>query len=859
MHKSILFFICNLLVFCSFAQISQAPNPSWIRNTLKSPVTPDLDDISEGYYYELIEYQIDLKSKTRFYKNIKVIFDNNGIENAGEVLVSFNPEYQKLIIHELKIVRDGQTIDKLKLKNFKIISSETEMHRSLYNGTKSAYFVLDDLREGDKIVFSYSLQGFNTVFDNKFFDSFNLQGYEPIGLVHVNFSVPEHRNITFKNYNNANKPTKELHEGYTNYYWESSNTPKAEYNSYSPIWYSDLDWIECSEHKNWNEVSEWVKGINPIAAIKPNSPLGKYVDKIYVEAKGDKYVFLKSATDFVQNDIRYLGIEVGEYSHRANLPEKVFTQRYGDCKDKSVLLVSILKSKGIDANIVLTNSYEYNDLKDRLPSPLHFNHMIVSVSIDGREQFIDPTITNQGGVIRDRYIPYYGNVLNIRDPKAISSLPKEVNTNLSIAEVYELKGKSEALLKVKTVYSGGNADNIRQYYKDNAKNAIQKSLLDYYAKLYPKIKKKEPLRFEDDLENNVFTVFENYLISDIGVLDPSNNRKTLGVYANFIGENLPEVLATHKAPIAINFPFNLEYDIIIVDPNSHKFTNLSERINVDRPAYYFNKGITIKQDSLKISYRLGFHDSFIAATDVETYKEDFAQRDMIFYNGFYLDGLGQLDIGLVDISFAKLPLLLFFLTIVMAILFIIRYTKSKVYVDPVDYSMAYSSIGGWLIFLAIACLLTTFNMGRELLGSEGILRANIWNITSYGLDINPVFYYIIIGLELVVNTLTIVFLFYSLYLMMKRRDIFPQTLFYILLVFALFALLDTLLVWIFIPTLFTEDLVTAVVRNLIFATIWCLYLKQSERVKLTFIIPYDGDIAYNVVEEEIVADDEDEE
>ncbi|XHR98086.1 hypothetical protein ACFJIV_16335 [Mucilaginibacter sp. UC70_90] len=42
-----------------------------------------------------------------------------------------------------------------------------------------------------------------------------------------------------------------------------------------------------------------------------------------------------------------MGIEIGEYSHRANNPEKVFRQRYGDCKDKSLLLVSMLKAGGL--------------------------------------------------------------------------------------------------------------------------------------------------------------------------------------------------------------------------------------------------------------------------------------------------------------------------------------------------------------------------------------------------------------------------------------------------------------------------------------------------------------------------------
>ena len=55
--------------------------------------------------------------------------------------------------------------------------------------------------------------------------------------------------------------------------------------------------------------------------------------------------YFRVAVNFVQNEIRYMGIETGKYSHKANSPEKVFKQRYGDCKDKSLLLASILKCR----------------------------------------------------------------------------------------------------------------------------------------------------------------------------------------------------------------------------------------------------------------------------------------------------------------------------------------------------------------------------------------------------------------------------------------------------------------------------------------------------------------------------------
>lgn len=77
----------------------------------KKALKPNLDDISDGYYYELIEHQINLASQTKYYKDIKVLFDQSGIENLGQVQVTFDPHFQKLQLHELKIIRNGKDIN----------------------------------------------------------------------------------------------------------------------------------------------------------------------------------------------------------------------------------------------------------------------------------------------------------------------------------------------------------------------------------------------------------------------------------------------------------------------------------------------------------------------------------------------------------------------------------------------------------------------------------------------------------------------------------------------------------------------------------------------------------------------------
>lgn len=820
-----------------FGQLSQSAVPTWLRPTKSKSIVPDLEEISQGYYYDHIEYQVNLNTNTRFYKDIKVIFDNSGTESAGQINISFNPEYQQVILHELKVIRNGKELNKLDVKKFKVLSVEEELGRSLYNGMKSAYFIIDDLRKDDRVICSYSIQGFNTVFQNKFADSYSLQRYEPCGLIYVNYVVPSGRKLKFKSFNKSPQATVANIDNNTCYFWEITGPQKTTYLPNTPYWFVDYDYIECSEYSNWTEVSNWVKSINPIPKISPNSSLYQFVDKEWNDSKGNKYTFLEKVTNFVQNEIRYMGVEVGEYSHRANNPEKVFQQRYGDCKDKSVLLAAILQSKGIDGYLVLANSYDENGLINYLPSPLHFNHMIVGVSIDDRLQYIDPTISNQGGPIRDRYIPYYGYVLHTAYPESLSSIPKEVNKNINIKETYHLKEGYNAILEVKTVYEGGSADDMRSYFKSTAKNQIQKSYLDYYVRLYKKAEKNKPLRFEDDLQNNVFIVYEEYKIPEFGTVNEQLDRRVLGIYANQLSERLPEIELNHKGPISLTYPLQMEYEIQLINANGEKFSIAPLTTFEERDAYSYGKSVKVVNDTLKINYNLSIHSSFVEEKAVGEYENDFSNRDNLLYDEYYLDTNGVLEADIVGGTISWMNVLLILLTIIISMIVILKYNKSKAgtLIKPTNSGMINHEMDGWMVFMGLGIFGSIVRMLFACFGEDSIILNNLWIVADV-VALDKVLYYFVVTFTIVANTGLLVFLFYSFYLYYNKRDIFPQTYFCLLIANVVVVIFDAVAVQFLFPQVGSADSET--LRSILFSAIWAVYLLRSVNVREVFAKPY---------------------
>src|ERR1700688_435864 len=65
---------------------------------------------------------------------------------------------------------------------------------------------------------------------------------------------------------------------------------------------------------------------------------------------------VQALASFAQDDIRYVGIELGIGGHQPHPAAEVFANRYGDCKDKATLLSTMLKEVGVDSYYVVINS-----------------------------------------------------------------------------------------------------------------------------------------------------------------------------------------------------------------------------------------------------------------------------------------------------------------------------------------------------------------------------------------------------------------------------------------------------------------------------------------------------------------------
>ncbi len=163
---------------------------------------------------------------------------------------------------------------------------------------------------------------------------------------------------------------------------KESNMPSAS-NYYAYVKFAPDDW------KSWNDIASWYynKIYLPQFIITDNirSVAASHTEGLTTESEkiAALYKYVKS--------LRYVAIELGIGGIRPQQPATVLERQFGDCKDKSILLISLLQSLGISAKPVLVLTAPAGTMDPGFPN-WNFNHMIVKTETsDKKAYWLDPT------------------------------------------------------------------------------------------------------------------------------------------------------------------------------------------------------------------------------------------------------------------------------------------------------------------------------------------------------------------------------------------------------------------------------------------------------------------------------------
>ena len=816
--------------------VSIGSEPEWLYKPVLKPIKSyEEGSVSDGYYLEYVDGQVNLRSQSVYRHAIRHIVNESGVQNASEVSVTYDPAYQKVIFHKIALIRNGRITSQLNLDQIKVVQEETDAESFQYNGMKRAFIILKGTRKDDRIEYAYSIVGFNPVFENRFTDKIYFSADDEISNYFQTYLVPDGRSLTFKMLNGATPPLKTKRGDLVIYHW--NNPPLKLYESQNkvPEWFDNYPCVEISEFRNWKEVADW--GYNLFSRYQYEIPdeLKLKISKWRTISKGDKEMFANLATRFVQDEIRYLGMEIGMYSHKPHLPSEVFKQAYGDCKDKALLLTTILRQEGIPAYVALVSTNRRSQLQLATPSIEDFDHAIVAVERSSGFLFMDATVNFQRGEFSTTYIPDYGFALLLKDGQdKLQSIEPGYPNSTEITERYVLPLKDSSRLLVTTLYQGGAADKIRAEMAEVSIKEMSQSYLKYYEKYLEGIRHVKNVEARDDSVRNHYHTLEEYVMPSFWK-GKENGGKVIEVYAKTVDVNIPDPKGAYaEGPMAIEFPLTLRYSLIL--ELDAQYSLPFEDIHQKTDSYQFDFTSSVNGNQVELKYFYKTFKDHIPQNELAAYKEAYAK--IVEYMSFEFskgDGI-QSPTEKPRKGDSGINWLMVLIAVLLLGGAVAGFRKLDARVPSTSVSFANQSIGGWVAFLGVTLLLSLLFQIYSFTESNYFDHSTWIDIENSG----GRYLQFIFVVEFINAALTISFLGFLLYWFIKRRDIFPEMFIgyfigflsgqLILIILYIIAHYRNLLVEV------PKENTIAFVRSLIYGAVWTTYVRRSVRVKNTFVV-----------------------
>jgi hypothetical protein len=394
----------------------------------------------------------------------------------------------------------------------------------------------------------------------------------PVYQVYYKLAAPAGRKINFKYLNQQPVATISSAGGQQVYEWRSSNIPSVVLQDFMPSWYDPYSQVLVSEFISWKEVNNWAMELFP-AKKALSAPLQKKIGEIEKAYTNDADR-TKAALQFVQDDIRYMGIEMGENSHKPADPSKIFAQRFGDCKEKSYLLCCMLNALHIDASPVLINTVSKKNINAMLPAPTNFDHVTVRIKLDNQFYWFDPTISYQRGDIKNIFYPDYqaGLVIDAATD-TLSAIEFRNISSVHVKEYFKVGAMSGGgTLVVTSTFQGSEADDLRNAFNSETISEKMTSYQKFYATYFEDIK-ADSLTFADDDSTGIFTTKEYYSLPNFWTLEKSGMKKF-----SFSAFTINSVIYKPKEkertmPFRLLYPAKYTEELVIDLPEDWKVTD----------------------------------------------------------------------------------------------------------------------------------------------------------------------------------------------------------------------------------------------------------------------------------------------
>lgn len=333
-------------------------------------------------------------NKVVYYEHFLIkILNDRGKKDFAEIDINYDSTYEKVELEFAKTIKPDGDIVLVGEKNIRDVSRY--LNFPLYSNARAKIISMPEITEGAVIEYKAKITQNQMIADREFNLAYSLEDNNPIKLAKFKIIAPKEKRLFIKNINEQyNKDNFKLYpqikeaENKKIYSWEFRDIPQIIPEAGSPAVSKITPIILISSFDSWDAIYAWWSGL-AFTKIESSPEIKKQVIELIKDKKTD-FQKAQSIFNYCTSNIRYVAVEYGQAGYEPHNARDIFNNKYGDCKDQAILLITMLRDANLEAYPVLISTKDNIDLIKDFPSAL-FNHAIAVVKIEDKLYFLDPT------------------------------------------------------------------------------------------------------------------------------------------------------------------------------------------------------------------------------------------------------------------------------------------------------------------------------------------------------------------------------------------------------------------------------------------------------------------------------------
>ena len=446
---------------------------AYIQKIIRSAASQsDFPEAGAAVLFKERRFEADADAYTiKIHKLVK-IFNARGIKEYGEIRVAYDDTYEYVGVDFARIIKPDHSVVTLSPMFF--TTSTPYSNFPLYSNCKYRVISIPGLEENTVIEYQVTKRRIKLVNGEDFWDIHKFKEPEPVLYQTYTVNFPREKKIHVRTLGMKKKPIRTIEGKTKTLTWKFTEQPPLMYEDVMPPIDEVTPQIWISSFDDWDEFGNWWRSLFQDQMDIDNEMKSKV--KELTSKITDAEEKIRAIYQWITLHVRYIIMEYGDAGFRPHKASEVFRNRYGDCKDQAILLITMLREAGMEAYPVLLNVKRKNVIKE-IPM-MQFNHCITVAKIDGKYIFLDPT---------KETCPYgYNPALN-QDKTCIAftdnryeflKLPLEnaAKNKETIKINITMENNGSINVQRTTTMCGEKALNLREWFKCNTPDRIRETI-----------------------------------------------------------------------------------------------------------------------------------------------------------------------------------------------------------------------------------------------------------------------------------------------------------------------------------------------------------------------------------------------